>query len=289
MNHTTKLLLLNILLFSAPALQAMGTVRTFGMRVFKGAAAAVPACGGLYSVYHIATKKEPAIEEMIEDNKRCFDQAMQCPVLQKRLKKLKESSNLKKIVSVPKGSFAKQILPLFTRLKNQDKKLKNIPLLTSTELGCGRADDCQTCDHRLVTIDPECFSYYDKDMWEFILAHELGHHYENHLSKRDEDGNAPSDVCHAQEYQADEYAARTIGSIEGALKFFDAEEQTDGKVAFNSWLGSFMNYFSEGTTHPSYEERVARLLALKKAGAFNKPYFMRTYKKNPELLTAIST
>lgn len=287
MKHTTKLLLFNILLFSSPAMQAMGTVRIFGMRVFKGTAAAVPACGGLYSVYHVATKKEPTIEEMLEDNKRCFDQAVQCPVFQP--KKLKESSNLKKIVNVnvPQGNFAKQILPLFTKLKNQDKKFKNILLLTSTEVGCGRADDCKTCNHRLVTIDPERFSYYDKDMWEFILAHELGHHYDNHLSKRDEDG-APSDICHAQEYQADEYAARTIGSIEGALKFFDAQEQTDGKVAFNSWLGSFINYFSEGTTHPSNEKRAARLLELKKAGAFNKPYFMRTYEKNPELLTVTS-
>jgi len=38
MKHTTKLLLFNILL-SAPALQAMGSMRTFGARVFKAASA----------------------------------------------------------------------------------------------------------------------------------------------------------------------------------------------------------------------------------------------------------
>lgn len=39
MKHTIKLLFLNILLFSAPALQAMGSVRTFGARAFRTASA----------------------------------------------------------------------------------------------------------------------------------------------------------------------------------------------------------------------------------------------------------
>lgn len=39
MKHTIKLLFLNIFLCSAPALQAMGTVRSFGARAFKAASA----------------------------------------------------------------------------------------------------------------------------------------------------------------------------------------------------------------------------------------------------------
>lgn len=287
MNNPIKLLLFNILLCAAPAMQAMGSLRNYGIKAFKkitsATAATVFLTGGIHSVYQQAAHKELTLEEMQANNAKYFAQFSECPHFKIEI--------ARKALQVPTGGFAAHILPMLEALRKHDKKFKKVPLLVSDISEAAANWGCTSCQHNSVVIDPYTFSYMSKKEQKFALAHELGHIAHEHVKIKER--KTDWQICHEHECQADEYAARILGTIDGGLEYFHAIQTDDDNFEFDGWSASILNFFSERHSHPSHEKRVEKLLALKKSGALEKkkqvPVFEQIFKKNPQVMNYINT
>lgn len=228
MNNTIKLFLFNILLCSAPAVQAMGMLHTIGKFKF-----------GKYVAH--AQKKD--ISNSIEKNLSRLETLQKCPAMRTSFGMFR--------CAIPSRQMSKQLLPIFEKIKQKLENTDNVALIAgSFPVYIAASWNCPCCNHKLVLVDHHFCNTFSTAVQQFVLAHELVHAAKDHVKKIKElrtlTAEEKSMIMHECEYEADAEAVRALGTAQGAFEFFAATNDKHGN----------------GATHPSHENRVKKLLAL---------------------------
>lgn len=237
MKNTVIFLLFNILLFSAPALQAMGMLHTIGK--FRP---------GKHVVFH---SKKKDIVWYAEKNTRRLDIAQDCIATKRTFEHLE--------IKRPSRTMSKQLLPLFEAIKMKLDHVDNVALVAGPfPEAIGLLYHCKYCDHKVVVVDHHFCHNLSIAAQKFVLAHELAHASKDHIKEfrafQDSTFEEKKKINHAQEHEADEEAVRALGTIEGALEFFSSTVERN----------------ENSPTHPSHKNRIEKLQAQAQAWGIYK-------------------
>jgi hypothetical protein len=149
------------------------------------------------------------------------------------------------------------IQSLFDELKVKMGIRNGISLFATANPKIG-SDAAAIVIHDIVIINSE--SRLPIQMWKFVLAHELGHvlkkHTGHHYFIKDQKQGLP--IRHKNEYEADEIAVLTLGSIAEAMEFLHATP--DASAPFGWKLPADTN--DSTNDHPSDANRCRALLAV---------------------------